>query len=94
MPATRRLRDDGPPQALPPELADAQKRQEKLREMLEKLHEADAARKKDGDQDPGPDAQGRHGFHGDAQQGRRLRPELHADRGDGRNARISSWTAT
>jgi len=33
---------------LPPELADARKRQEKLRETLEGLREADAARKKDG----------------------------------------------
>jgi transposase len=46
------LRDDRLAQALPPELADAQKRQEKMRQILEKLHEADAARKKDGIKTP------------------------------------------
>jgi transposase len=39
---------EGGTRALPPELADAQKRQEKLRETLQKLQEAEAARKKDG----------------------------------------------
>lgn len=39
---------EGDARQLPPELADAQKRQEKLRETLQKLQEADAARKKDG----------------------------------------------
>ena len=46
------LRDDCPAQALPAELADAQKRQEKLRQVLEELREADAARKKDGIKTP------------------------------------------
>lgn len=36
------------PRELPPELADARKRQEKLREVLERLRESDAARKRDG----------------------------------------------
>jgi transposase len=40
------------PQALPPELADATKRQEKLREILHGLQESDAARKKDGIKTP------------------------------------------
>jgi transposase len=40
------------PQPLPPELADAKQRQEKLREVLEKLREADAARKRDGIKTP------------------------------------------
>lgn len=39
---------EGDARQLSPELADAQKRQEKLRETLQKLQEADAARKKDG----------------------------------------------
>jgi transposase len=43
---------DGQSRPLPPELADAQKRQEKLREVQERLREADAARKKDGIQSP------------------------------------------
>jgi len=38
----------GEPQELPPEVADAQKRQEKLGALLEKLQQAEAARKKDG----------------------------------------------
>ena len=38
----------GPPRALPPELADAQKRRENLRGLLEQLRRADAARKHDG----------------------------------------------
>lgn len=38
----------GKARELPPELADKQKRQKKLRETLEKLQQADAARKKDG----------------------------------------------
>ena len=42
------LRDDRLPQALPPELADAKERQEKMRQILEKPREADAARKKAG----------------------------------------------
>jgi len=46
------LRDDRLPQALPPELADARKRQEKTRQVLEELREADAARKKDGIKTP------------------------------------------
>jgi transposase len=40
------------PQALPPELADAKKRQEKLRQILQDLQESDAARKKDGIKTP------------------------------------------
>jgi hypothetical protein len=36
------------PPALPAELADAKRRQEKLREVLKKLQEADVSRKKDG----------------------------------------------
>ena len=40
------------PRELPPELADAKKRQEKLREVLGRLREADAARKKDGIKTP------------------------------------------
>ena len=43
------LRDDCAPQA---ELADAKQRQEKLRQVLEELREADAARKKDGIKTP------------------------------------------
>jgi len=39
---------EGDARPLPPELADAQQRQAKLRETLQKLQEADAARKKDG----------------------------------------------
>ena len=46
------LRDDRLPQALPAELADARKRQEKMRQVLEELREADAARKKDGIKTP------------------------------------------
>ncbi|MGO9110884.1 MAG: transposase [Thermoguttaceae bacterium] len=46
------LRDDRLPDALPPELADAQKRQEKMRQVLEELRAADAARKKDGIKTP------------------------------------------
>jgi transposase len=46
------LRDDRLPQALPPELADAKERQEKMRQILERLREADAARKKDGIKTP------------------------------------------
>lgn len=45
------LRDDRS-QAFPPELADAQKRREKLQQVLEELREADAARKKDGIKTP------------------------------------------
>jgi transposase len=43
---------DSPSRELPPELADAQKRQEKLREVLARLHAADAERKKDGVKTP------------------------------------------
>ena len=43
---------EGQPRELPPELADAKQRQEKLREVLERLREADAARKKDGIKSP------------------------------------------
>jgi len=43
---------EGQPRALPAELADAQKRQEKLRELLEQLRQSDAARKKDGIKSP------------------------------------------
>jgi len=43
---------EGQPRDLPPELADAKKRQEKLRKLLERLREADAARKKDGIKTP------------------------------------------
>jgi len=39
---------EGDARELPPELASAKKRQEKLRATLQKLQEADAARKKDG----------------------------------------------
>lgn len=39
---------ESPSAALPAELADAKRRQEKLREVLQQLQEADAARKKDG----------------------------------------------
>jgi transposase len=46
------LRDDRLPQDLPLELADAKKRQEKMRQVLEELREADAARKKDGIKTP------------------------------------------
>jgi len=41
-----------PAEKLPPELADAKQRQEKLREALDQLREADAARKKDGIKSP------------------------------------------
>ena len=43
---------EGGPRDLPPELADAKKRREKLAELLTKLREADAARKKDGIKTP------------------------------------------
>ena len=43
---------EGPPRQLPPELADAKGRQEKLREVLARLQEADAARKQDGIKSP------------------------------------------
>jgi transposase len=43
---------EGQPRDLPPELADAKKRREKLDELLKKLREADAARKKDGIKTP------------------------------------------
>jgi transposase len=43
---------EGQPPDLPPELADAKKRQEKLRGVLEQLREADATRKKDGIKTP------------------------------------------
>lgn len=46
------LADDRLAQPLPPELTDAQKRQEKLRQVLEELREADAARKKNGIKTP------------------------------------------
>ena len=43
---------EGQPRDLPPELADAKQRQEKLRKLLEQLREADVARKKDGVKTP------------------------------------------
>lgn len=43
---------EGTARALPPELADARQRQAKLRELLERLQEADAARKKEGIKSP------------------------------------------
>jgi hypothetical protein len=43
---------EGQPRDLPPELADAKRRQEKLRELLEQLRKTDAARKKDGIKTP------------------------------------------
>ena len=43
---------EGKARELPPELADAQRRQERLREVLRQLQEADAARKKDGVKSP------------------------------------------
>ncbi len=46
------LGNEEQPEALPPELADAKKRQEKLAKLLEELQEADAARKKDGVKTP------------------------------------------
>jgi len=46
------LLDDDPPQALPPELAEAQKRLEELKQISADLHAADAARKKDGIKTP------------------------------------------
>ena len=46
------LRGEPPSQALPPELADTKKRQEKLGKLLDELREADAARKKDGIKTP------------------------------------------
>jgi len=46
------LLDDPPPQALPDELAEAQKRMEELQQISAELHEADAARKKDGIKTP------------------------------------------
>jgi transposase len=46
------LAEDRLAQPLPPELADAKKRQEKLRQVLEELRQADAARKKDGIKTP------------------------------------------
>jgi transposase len=39
---------EGKPRELPPELADAKKRREKFQEILEKLRQADEARRKDG----------------------------------------------
>jgi transposase len=46
------LREDCPPQTPSPELAAAQKQQEKLQQVLEELRAADAARKKDGIKTP------------------------------------------
>jgi hypothetical protein len=46
------LADDRLPQPLPPELADAKIRGEKLREIVDKLRQADEARKKDGIKTP------------------------------------------
>ena len=46
------LLDDGPPPALSPELAAAQKRLEELTRISAELHDADAARKKDGIKTP------------------------------------------
>ena len=43
---------EGQPRALPPELADAKKRREKLGALLQQLREADAGRKKDGIKTP------------------------------------------
>lgn len=43
---------EGQPRPLPPELADAQRRQAKLREVWERLREADEARKKEGIKSP------------------------------------------
>ena len=43
---------EGQPRELPPELADATQRREKLREVLQRLRDADAARKKDGIKSP------------------------------------------
>jgi len=43
---------EGQTQALPPELADAKKRQERLAELLKELRQSDAARKKDGIKTP------------------------------------------
>jgi hypothetical protein len=43
---------EGQPRDLPPELANAKKRREKLEKLLEQLNEADAARKKDGIKTP------------------------------------------
>lgn len=43
---------EGPPRPLPPELADAKQRQDKLREVLARLREADAARQKEGIKSP------------------------------------------
>jgi aminoglycoside phosphotransferase (APT) family kinase protein len=42
------LWDAGEHQELPPEVSEAKKRQQKLLEVLAKLQQADAARKKDG----------------------------------------------
>jgi transposase len=46
------LLDDRPPQTSSPELADVQKRLEELQQISAELHEADAARKKDGIKTP------------------------------------------
>ena len=46
------LGEDRLVQPLPPELADAKKRQDKLRQVLEELRVADAVRKKDGIKTP------------------------------------------
>ena len=46
------LRDDHQASVLPPELADANARKEKLNALLKELREADAARKKDGIKSP------------------------------------------
>jgi hypothetical protein len=43
---------EGPSRELPAELADAKQRREKLKQHLEELREADAARKKDGKKTP------------------------------------------
>ena len=82
---------EGKSRELPPELADKQKRREKLREIFDKLRQADEAQEEGRDrseEEPGPTAQGRHRQQGNAQQGRRLRPELHADRDPRRSARV------
>ncbi len=46
------LYDESGAETLPAELADAKKREEKLKKLLEELREADAARKKDGIKTP------------------------------------------
>jgi transposase len=78
------LRDAGSSSALPPELADARETQRVARRTSRSRRGTEERRH----QKPGAASQGRHRFPRDAQQGRRLRSQLHASRSDRRHARF------